>query len=1031
MRVYLHFLWSNRFSILLSALLLLGAGWFALQNLPESVFPNVNFPRVAVLVNDGSLPVKFMEVEVTKPLEALAKGQPGVRLVRSQTGNGLSKLNIYFEPGTNPQTAYLMLQARLAQYRLPAGAQLRVIRMAPYTYPFAEYALVSNQKSSSAMMPTFAFKIRPALLSIPGVYQVQGTGRGWPQVHVDLDPARLAQHHLSAQQVIDALQSAQGPFFSGVLHAYHQQLILATTARPENDQTLAALTLPLGPPDASGARTPLALGALGQVHTGPPPLLSEAAVPGYQHALIIDVLAQSGANDVTVAQAVQTRLNNLRKHLPPGVHLVPIYDLSHLISHSLRDVWIALGLGSLIAWLVVLAFLGRLDGALATLAVVPLALAATFLVLHMLGYGLNIMTLGGITAAIGALVDHAIVVVERGLHGLQGKASQRRQLALRRSADILPLMTLATLTSCLVFLPLLFLSGTLGLLFRHMALAIVIALLASQLVALLVTPILTAWLAGRVTSPSRRLHQVERWVRRHYSQWLIAGMRRPYWAILPVAILAGAAGLALTVLPTAFLPHWDEGIISVPYRTQVGSSVAETTRIGRAFMQAALHNPNVQRASLMVGRGFEFRHAPANKGAITIVLKPDYHDSTETVMAELRKQYRSMAPNLIGLSLHQTMIVRLGNLSGAHAPLVIYLFGSDSSVLRGEGVRLAAALKNSHDFASVNFKSPSAGPELEITPTPMAALYGITPPGIADQLKARFWGRQAGFLLHGEQILPIRVKLVGQPQTPQTLSALPIQLPDGAMTSLSSIASLHIQGAIPFVTHQNLVPDAYMWLQPKPGEGLAQAARQAKKIITQMHLPGNITPVLGGYYRQQRQSFQQMALILAGALGLLLILLGFQFSSQRAAVAALLSIALAAPGSLLLLWICGLELDSTAFLGVLLVFAIAVNNVILIFARARQIGGTHPRPALVAFSARQRLRPILMTMLADVFGFLPLAIGIGHGTDLLKPLAIAVMGGLLLSIFMSLWLAPVLYSALMTSGQIDSNRKFDQQITQQ
>jgi Cation/multidrug efflux pump len=310
-------------------------------------------------------------------------------------------------------------------------------------------------------------------------------------------------------------------------------LILATTARPENDQTLAALTLPLGPPDASGARTPLALGALGQVHTGPPPLLSEAAIPGYQHALIIDVLAQSGANDVTVAHAVQTRLNNLRKHLPPGVHLVPVYDLSHLISHSLRDVWIALGLGSLIAWLVVLAFLGRLDGALTTLAVVPLALAATFLVLHMLGYGLNIMTLGGITAAIGALVDHAIVVVERGLHGLQGKASQRRQLALRRSADILPLMSLATLTSCLVFLPLLFLSGTLGLLFRHMALAIVIALLASQLVALLVTPILTAWLAGRVTSPSRRLHQAERWVRRHYSQWLIAGMRRPYWAILP------------------------------------------------------------------------------------------------------------------------------------------------------------------------------------------------------------------------------------------------------------------------------------------------------------------------------------------------------------------------------------------------------------------------------------------------------------------------------------------------------------------
>ncbi|PKY11383.1 transporter [Acidithiobacillus marinus] len=1013
MNRYLHFLWTNRFSILLSAVLLLGAGWFALQNLPESVFPNVNFPRVAVLVNDGSLPVKFMEVEVTKPLEALAKGQPGVRLVRSQTGNGLSKLNIYFEPGTNPQTAYLMLQARLAQYRLPAGAQLRVIRMAPYTYPLAQYALVSNRVSSSAMMPSFAFKLRPALLSIPGVYQVQETGRGWPQVQVHLDPARLAQYHLSAQQVITDLQAAQGPFFSGVLQAYHQQLILATTPRPENAQALAALTLPLGPVDASGTRTPLALGTLGDIHTGPPSLLNEAAVPGYKHALIIDVLAQPGVNDVNVAHAVQVRLDQLRQHLPQGVHLVPIYDLSHLISHSLRDVWIALGLGSLFAWLVIFAFLGRLDGALATVLVVPLALAATFLVLHILGYGLNIMTLGGLTAAIGALVDHAIVVIERGLHGLQGQPAARRQSALRRSASILPVMSLATLTSSLVFLPLLFLSGTLGLLFRHMALAIVIALLASQLVALLVTPILTAWLAGRSIAPSRKLQRIERWLRRHYSQWLIAGMRRPYRAILPIFLLTGTAWLVLTVLPTAFLPRWDEGIISVPYRTQVGSSVAETAQIGRSFMQVALRNPNVQSASLVVGRGFEFRHAPANKGAIAIVLKANHHDSAATVMAHLRQQFRRMAPNLIGLSLHQTMIVRLGNLSGAHAPLVVYLFGSNSSTLRIAGKRLAEALKNSHDFAAVNFKSPSAGPEMHITPSPMATLYGITPAAIADQLKTRFWGRQAGFLLHGEQILPIRVTLAGPAQAPQSLSALPIQLPDGEMTSLSSIASVHVQGAVPFVTHQNLVPDAYMWLEPKAGEGLAQAARQVRKIIAQMHLPGNITPVLGGYYRQQRQSFQQMALILGGALGLLLILLGFQFNSQRAALAALLSIALAAPGSFLLVWLCGLDLDSTAFLGVLLVFAIAVNNVILIFARARQLGGTHPSPALVVLAARQRLRPVLMTMLADVFGFLPLAIGIGHGTELLKPLAIAVMGGLMLSIFMSLWLAPVLYSAMM------------------
>jgi multidrug efflux pump subunit AcrB len=226
---------------------------------------------------------------------------------------------------------------------------------------------------------------------------------------------------------------------------------------------------------------------------------------------------------------------------------------------------------------------------------------------------------------------------------------------------------------------------------------------------------------------------------------------------------------------------------------------------------------------------------------------------------------------------------------------------------------------------------------------------------------------------------------------------------------LSSIANVHVQGAVPYVTHQNLVPYAYVWLQPKAGEGLAAAAQKARSVVASMHFPPNVTTVLGGYYRQQAQSFQQMALILAGALALLLVLLGFQFTSQRAAASALIAIALAAPGALLALLLLGIDLDSTAFLGVLLVFAIAVNNVILIFARARQLGGARPRPAMVALAARSRLRPILMTMLAD--GFLPLIVGVGRGTDLLKPLAVAVMGGLLLSVFMSLWLAPVIYSA--------------------
>jgi len=1005
---YLRFLWDNRFTMALLAVLLIAAGVIAFEEMPQSIFPAVNFPKVSVLVHTQDLPVKFMLLDVTRPLEEAAKGEPGVTMVRSQTGNGLTKLHVYFDTHTTPYLAYLMLQARLSHIPLPPGAVMSVRLMAPNIYPIAEYALVSNRIDSSAMMPSFAFTIRPALLSVAGVYHVNDVGRGWPEVDIRLSPRRLAQYHLTAAAVVLALRARQGPFFSGVIDAFHEQFILATTPRPVSATALGTVTLPLGLPNAAGVRAPLALGALGRISTGPPPLIREAAVAGYRHALLIDVAAQQATNQVTVADAVRREMQVLAPRLPAGVHLVPIYDLSGLIGSSLKDVWIALGLGSLIAFGVVFLFLGRLDASLATLAVIPLAVAATMIVLNALGFGIDIMTLGGITAAIGALVDHAIVIVERGMHDLEGDAPSRRRIALAHVSDILPLMTMATLTACVIFVPLVFLSGTIGLLFRHMALAIVIALITSQIIAATITPILAMWVATRARQV-RRLPG-ERWVHRQYGRALVRGMRAPWLAVPLVLVLLLGAGIGAVLLPTAFLPHWDEGIFVVPFRTPVGSGIAETTRVGRDLMRIAMKDPDVARVSLVVGRGLGNAYATPNKGGLTLVLKTHRARSTTAVMGRLRHAFRRAAPDLTTLETMQVMINRLGNLSGSHAPLQIELFGGDTATLHRAGERLTRALEASHDFQSIVFKSPSAGPEIAITPRAMAGMEGFPPLAISQALKTRFWGRQAGFLLHGEQILPIRVQLSGEDSAnPVNFADTPVRLPNGVVTPLSQVARVAVQGVVPYVTHQNLVPYAAIKFSPAGGEGLAAAAAKADAVIEAVRLPRGVTSVIGGYYREQTKSFRQMGVILAGALFMLLVLLGLQFGSQKAALAAMFSIGLAAPGALLLLVVTHTDLDSTAFLGILLVFAIAVNNVILIFASARHSGGNRPGPASVAFAARQRLRPILMTMLADVLGFMPLAIGIGRGTDLLQPLAIAVMGGLILGTVMTLWLAPVLY----------------------
>ncbi|AOU99084.1 transporter [Acidihalobacter yilgarnensis] len=1014
MRRYLDFLWINRATLTLLALALLAAGWLALGALPRSVFPDIDFPRVTVLVSDANLPVKYMLLEVTEPLEQAAKGVAGVRLVKSQSGVGLSKLHVYFDSHVSPQTAYLMLQARLAQIPLPPGARMTVRLMTPHIQPFAQYALVSNRSDSAAMMPLYAFNIRPALLSVRGVYQVNDTGRGWPEVTLRLSPRRLAEHHLDAGQVVTALRHAQGPFYAGLINAFHQQFVLVAQPRPASTAALGRLMLPLGAHDPDGARVAIPLSALGSVKVGPPPRVIGAAVAGYRHALLIDVSAQAGANVVAVAGQVHARVVALRADLPPGAQLVRIYDFSGLVSHSLDDVWIALLLGTAIAWLVVLLFLRRLDSALATLLVVPLALAGTFLVLHALGFGINIMTLGGLTAAIGALIDHAIVVMERGLRGLPANADRatRRRTALAACGEILPLMTLATVTSTVVFLPLIFLSGTLGLLFRHMALAIVIALLVSQLVALGLTPVLAAWLAQR---PSRPEHPW-RWVRRlrlGYDRLLRSGLRRPWLALPVVAVLIAAGLLAGLGLPTAFLPHWDEGAIAVPFRTPVGTPTGETLATGRRLAAVAARDPAVARVSVVVGRSLENSRATSNKGDLVVILHRDRHTTTEAMMQTLRRQFRAAQPDLIELKLHQIMSNRLENLSGSHSPLSILLFGKNPAELQRYGHQLQARIRASGHFEDTVFKSPSAGPEIALEPRARARLLGIDGAGIADQVRTAEWGRKAGFLLRGEQILPIRVRLDTPGETPQTLADLPLRLPDGTLTPLGQVAHVRLKGEVPYVTHDNLVPYAYLWMAPKPGEGLTAAAAVLHREIRAAHLPPGITAVVGGYYRQQAQGFRQMSLILAGAVLILLILLGFQFSGQRPAMAALAAVVLSAPGAFLALRLTGTPLDSTAFLGLLLVSSIAVNNVILIFSLARSRTGRLPNAAAVTRSARARLRPILMTMLADVLGFLPIAIGVGRGTDLLKPLAIAVMGGLSLALFASLWLAPVLYAGLL------------------
>ncbi|HUY03611.1 MAG TPA: efflux RND transporter permease subunit, partial [Rhodocyclaceae bacterium] len=421
-----------------------------------------------------------------------------------------------------------------------------------------------------------------------------------------------------------------------------------------------------------------------------------------------------------------------------------------------------------------------------------------------------------------------------------------------------------------------------------------------------------------------------------------------------------------------------------------------------------------QTASVRAGQSLENPRADPNKGDLVILLK-SHRAPVATVTEQLRSAFKHAIPDLAMLKLHQVLVNELGNLSGSHAPLEVELFGKSPRLLALWGERAATALKHTKTFSEVTLKGGSTGPAFEVLPRPRAALDGITPVDIANQLEGSYWGRTVGFMLRGEQILPLSVS-VGTDwaaRNPQAFAEhLWIQDRAGRPLPLASVARVRFDESVPYTDHQNLVPYTYIQLTPKPGLGLNQAAGTARRALAALNLPSEVTWQIGGYYRQQTKSFTQMGVILGGALVLLLAAVGFQLGSQRKAVAVLLGTAISAAGAAWALRLLAIPLDSTAFLGMLLVFAIAVNNGILIFGMARlRPTGRSQRPAM-RLACRARARPILMTMAADVLGFLPLAYGIGHGTDLLKPLAVAVMGGLCLAILASLLLMPMLFLLL-------------------
>ena len=997
-----HFAAENKHAMVFSAVLLSLVGFYLIYQIPQGVFPDASFPRIAVMVDYGLAPIEMMEMEVVKPIEERAMMVEGVRIVRSSISRGSAEINIDFQWDQDMFRAYQLVQAQVSgiQNQLPEGVELEVRRFTTSTYPVAGYSLTSDKHDLLQLRDLVIYTIRPHLASIPGIYNVEVMGGKEREYWVNLDIQKVAAYKLDYRQIEDALQKSNSLQYLGRLNESNKLYLNIADNRFLSIDDIKNTVV------ARREATPILLSEVASVE----PALKEtfiACESDLKPAVLVTVIKQPGTNAVGIMKEVDNRWNELEKLLPTDVQVKKWYDMTDFIRRSTGSVRDAIFLGAFLTILILLLFLRRIRITLITVIIIPIALLITFIFIKLMGANLNLMSLGGLAAAIGLLVNNAIVVVEN-IERFLEKGFSRNEAVQEATSEIIPPLLGATLTTLVVFIPLVFLTGVPGIFFRAFALTLSIAVFVSMLLAVFITPALAAlFISTKEKTPGRFMPKL---IALHQKS-LKMFIRRPVITVILMVFLIFVTVFSYLNIPSGFLPEWDEGTIVHDYIAPPGSSIEGTKSILRSIAEYIMTIPDVDTYSLRTGRSLAHPRTHANDGDFVINLKEGHDLSSFEIMDMLRQFDATYEPRLEP-ELFQVLPDRLNDLSGEIAPIVIKVFGKNLPIIQLVAGQIADSLGQIDGAVDVYKGFTPGEPELTVRVNPEAASrYGLSVEEVNQAVHMALWGDVATSMMEGLKLIPVRVRY---PKTDfdhfEKIRRLPLYLASiNRVLPLEEIADIEKLPGKTDIDHENLSQVVNIKAHIS-GRDLGSIIEDVKLMLTGIPLPPGVTVQIGGQYESQQQAFNELILILAfGALLVFAILL-FEFKSFKTSGVILVGTVLSVSGVFLLLWITNIPLDISAFMGMIMIIGVVVNNGILMIDYAEIYLKENPDIAEALLTAgRVRLRPIVMTTLATIFAFLPLALAIGEGSEMLQPLAISMIGGMSLSILLSLLLIPGLY----------------------
>ena len=980
-------------------ILIFGIGFFFYSKISISLFPEITFPKIKIIAENGEQPVDRMMVTVTKPLEEAIKQIPNLKTVKSTTSRGSCEISAFLDWKADINIAQQQLESRINQIRneLPSSTKITIEQMNPSVLPVMGFILESKSMSLIELKMLAKYTVKPFLSQIEGVSKIQIQGGKEKEYWVELKSDNMTALRITPAAVKDAFAKTNFINSNGLLNDYRRLYLTLTDAQVYEKSDIEKIVI------RNDGKSTVTLKDIAEVTVNEKIEDVNINVDGHE-GVLVNVIKQPNTNLILVSESIKAKTKELEKILPKGVSLKLYYDQADFVNDSIKSVSDALWIGLLFALVVTFVFLRSFKASLTVLITIPATLGLTMIVLYIFDYTFNLMTFGAIAASVGLIIDDAIVIVEQ-IHRVKEEIPDEKPSAIIKKSIqyLLPAMVGSSMSTIVIFLPFSFMSGVAGAYFKVLAYTMIITLICSFFVTWVGLPVIYL-LFHKQEGSKKKKHRVTK-----DNKFLKYFLTRPIYSGIIVLALILLSIVIIPRLSSGFLPEMDEGTIVLDFSSPPGTSLNETNEILKKVDKIVEETPEVDHYSRRIGTQLGFFITEPNRGDYLIQLKKSRTKGTEEVIDDIRKGIEAVQLPLV-IDFGQVINDMLGDLMSSVQPIEIKVFGDNPELLKKYSEQIAETIEKVDGTADVFNGITIAGPTIEYSPDQnLISRFGLNSEDVQFQLQNLIEGNVIGNILEKEQLTDIRLFSTNlKNKFAEEIANSFIYLPDGTTVQLRDLVKVNIKAGVAEINRENLKTLVMVTGRLNKRDLGSVISDIKNKISSKVFLPQGFTITYGGEYAEQQQSFKELLIILGTAGLLVLSILLILFRDIKGSLIILFVSLLGLSGSFIALYITGTQLNVGSYTGIIMIVGIIAENATFTFHQFKIFLKTHSSEEAVLKAISIRFRPNLMTAFGAIIALMPLALALGSGAQLHQPLAIAVTGGFIIGLPILIFIFPAM-----------------------